>query len=120
MEEAPDHDGVAPFLGLPPTWDGYLEALPAKARHEIKRKAKKLEAEAGPVRDPSRTGTEDLVPLLDRFVELHRMSEGPKGVFMVPGMEIFFRRRGAAATRWRRRNIDRVKRLRLASPPPCC
>jgi CelD/BcsL family acetyltransferase involved in cellulose biosynthesis len=27
-------------------------------------------------------------------VELHRMSEGPKGVFMVPGMEIFFRRLG--------------------------
>ena len=35
-------------------------------------------------------------PLLDRFVELHRMSEGPKGVFMVPGMEIFFRRLGEA------------------------
>jgi CelD/BcsL family acetyltransferase involved in cellulose biosynthesis len=34
--------------------------------------------------------------LLDRFVELHRMSEGPKGVFMVPGMEIFFRRLGEA------------------------
>ena len=50
VEEAPDHDGVAPFLALPPTWDGYLEALPAKLRHEIKRKAKKLEAEAGPFR----------------------------------------------------------------------
>ena len=36
-----------------------------------------------------------LLPLLDRFVDLHRMSEGPKGVFMVPGMEIFFRRLGA-------------------------
>jgi CelD/BcsL family acetyltransferase involved in cellulose biosynthesis len=35
-----------------------------------------------------------LLPLLDRFVELHQMSEGPKGVFMVPGMEIFFRRLG--------------------------
>ena len=34
--------------------------------------------------------------MLDRFVELHRMSEGPKGVFMVPGMEIFFRRLGEA------------------------
>ena len=38
----------------------------------------------------------DLIALLDRFVELHRMSEGPKGVFMVPGMEIFFRRLGEA------------------------
>jgi CelD/BcsL family acetyltransferase involved in cellulose biosynthesis len=37
---------------------------------------------------------ETLGALLDRFVELHRTSEGPKGVFMQPGMEIFFRRLG--------------------------
>ena len=37
---------------------------------------------------------ENLHALLDRFVELHRKSEGPKGVFMQPGMEIFFRRLG--------------------------
>jgi CelD/BcsL family acetyltransferase involved in cellulose biosynthesis len=95
VEEAPDHDGVAPFLSLAPTWDAYLESLPSKMRHEIKRKAKKLEVEGGPVTIVT-AGTQDLVPLLDRFVELHRMSEGPKGVFMVPGMEIFFRRLGEA------------------------
>jgi CelD/BcsL family acetyltransferase involved in cellulose biosynthesis len=95
VEEAADHDGVAPFLPLPPTWDDYLDGLPAKLRHEIRRKAKKLEAEAGSFRIVT-AGTQDLVPLLDRFVELHRMSEGPKGVFMVPGMEIFFRRLGEA------------------------
>ncbi len=95
VEEAPDHDGVAPYLALAPTWDDYLAGLPSKTRHEIKRKAKKLETEGGPVRLVT-AGTEDLVPLLDRFVELHRMSEGPKGVFMMPGMEIFFRRLGEA------------------------
>jgi CelD/BcsL family acetyltransferase involved in cellulose biosynthesis len=95
VHEAQDHDGVAPYLALPPTWEGYLEGLPAKLRHEIKRKAKKLEAEAGAFRIVT-AGTQDLVPLLDRFVELHRLSEGPKGVFMVPGMEIFFRRLGEA------------------------
>lgn len=95
VEEAEDQNGVAPFLPLAATWDGYLEALPAKLRHEIRRKAKKLQAEAGPV--AIRTATaETLIPLLDRFVELHRMSEGPKGVFMQPGMEIFFRRLGEA------------------------
>jgi CelD/BcsL family acetyltransferase involved in cellulose biosynthesis len=94
-EEAPDHDGVAPFLRLPATWDGYLEGLPSKLRHEIRRKAKKLEAEAGAYRVlAADRGT--LTPYLDRFVELHLMSEGPKGVFMVPGMEIFFRRLGSA------------------------
>jgi CelD/BcsL family acetyltransferase involved in cellulose biosynthesis len=32
----------------------------------------------------------------DRFVELHRSSTGPKGRFMEPGMELFFRRLGDA------------------------
>jgi CelD/BcsL family acetyltransferase involved in cellulose biosynthesis len=94
-QEAADHDGVAPFLPLPASWESYLEGLPAKSRHEIRRKAKKLEAEAGPFRIVTAT-EETLAPMLDRFVELHRMSEGPKGVFMVPGMEIFFRRLGEA------------------------
>jgi CelD/BcsL family acetyltransferase involved in cellulose biosynthesis len=94
LEDA-DQNGVAPYLELPGTWDEYLTQLPSKLRHEIRRKAKKLEAETGPYRivtaDP-----DSLRPMLDRFVELHRSSEGPKGVFMVPGMEIFFRRLGEA------------------------
>jgi len=86
-----DRNGVAPFLELPASWGAYLEHLPSKLRHEIKRKAKKLQAEAGPFRIVTAT-SDTLTELLDRFVELHRMSEGPKGVFMQPGMEIFFRR----------------------------
>lgn len=95
VEETEDQNGVAPFLELPPTWDEYLAQIPSKLRHEIRRKAKKLEAETGPFRIETATD-ETLIPLLDRFVELHRMSAGPKGVFMVPGMEIFFRRLGQA------------------------
>ena len=95
VEETDDQNGVAPNLDLPSTWDGYLAEIPSKLRHEIRRKAKKLEAETGPFRIETATN-ETLLPLLDRFVELHRMSEGPKGVFMVPGMEIFFRRLGQA------------------------
>ena len=95
VEIIEDQNGVAPFLPLPSSWDAYLEGLPAKLRHEIRRKAKRLEAEAGPYRIESASdGT--LAAFLDRFVELHRLSEGPKGVFMVPGMEIFFRRLGEA------------------------
>jgi CelD/BcsL family acetyltransferase involved in cellulose biosynthesis len=95
VEEDDDPNGVAPFLSLPSTWESYLEALPAKMRHEIRRKAKKLEAEAGPIRIVTADG-DTLLALLDRFVELHHLSDGPKGVFMVPGMEIFFRRLGEA------------------------
>ena len=93
VEETQDQNGVAPILDLRPTWDEYLAEIPSKLRHEIRRKAKKLEAETGPFRIETAT-EETLLPFLDRFVELHRMSEGPKGVFMVPGMEIFFRRLG--------------------------
>jgi CelD/BcsL family acetyltransferase involved in cellulose biosynthesis len=95
VEETEDRNGVAPFLDLPAAWGRYLAQLPSKLRHEIRRKAKKLEAEAGPF-DIETATARTLLPLLDRFVELHRMSEGPKGVFMVPGMEIFFRRLGEA------------------------
>lgn len=93
VEETEDQNGVAPALDLPDTWEGYLQGLPSKLRHEIRRKAKKLEAEVGPY-DVDTATEESLLPFLDRFVELHRDSEGPKGVFMVPGMEIFFRRLG--------------------------
>jgi CelD/BcsL family acetyltransferase involved in cellulose biosynthesis len=90
-----DQNGVAPYLPLPGSWDEYLAALPAKIRHEIRRKARRLEEEAGPYRICVATGS-TLEPYLDRFVELHRSSEGPKGVFLQPGMEIFFRRLGEA------------------------
>jgi CelD/BcsL family acetyltransferase involved in cellulose biosynthesis len=90
-----DQNGVAPFLQIPGSYDDYLEQLPSKLRHEIKRKARKLEAEAGPWRIAPATA-EDLDASLDAFVEMHRKSEGPKGVFMKPGMEIFFRRLGEA------------------------
>jgi CelD/BcsL family acetyltransferase involved in cellulose biosynthesis len=95
VEETDDQNGVAPFLALPPSWDEYLASLPSKYRHEIKRKSRKLAEEAGGFAIVTADG-ETLIPLLDRFVELHRTSEGPKGVFMVPGMEIFFRRLGEA------------------------
>ena len=95
VEQTDDQNGVAPFLPLPATWDEYVAALSSKYRHEIKRKARKLTEEAGEFRIVTADG-DTMIPLLDRFVELHRMSEGPKGVFMVPGMEIFFRRLGEA------------------------
>ena len=90
-----DRNGVAPYLDLPGSWDAYLAALPSKLRHEIRRKARKLVDDAGPFRVRAATA-ETLAADLDRFVALHRSSEGPKGVFMQPGMEIFFRRLGEA------------------------
>ncbi len=89
----PGLDAVAPFLELAPTWDDYLAGLPGKLRHELRRKARRLDAEVGEHRVVFATpGT--LEDDLGLFAEMHRTSEGPKGHFMVPGMELFFRRLG--------------------------
>ena len=90
-----EENDVAPFLALPSTEDDWLAALPSKLRHEIRRKARKLAAETDGYEVTYAT-PETLGADLDRFVELHRSSEGPKGKFMEPGMEIFFRRLGEA------------------------
>ena len=95
VETLDDRNGVAPNLPLPGSYEEYLERLPSKLRHEIKRKARRLEAEVGPWHICLAT-EETLEAFLDRFVELHQQSEGPKGVFMQSGMEIFFRRLGEA------------------------
>jgi len=88
-------DGVCPVLPLPATHEEYLAALPAKLRHEIRRKQRRLEAELGEFTIELATD-ETLPELYDRFIELHRESPGPKGKFMHAGMEIFFRRLGEA------------------------
>ena len=85
---------VAPFLKLADTYEGYLTHLEPKLRHEIRRKDRRLRAAHPDVRLVDST-PETMADDLDRFVELHRMSRGEKGRFMVPGMELFFRRLAA-------------------------
>lgn len=84
-------DGVAPYLDLPGTFDGYLAGLQGKQRHEIRRKDRRLR-EAFPDARVVDSTPDTVAADLDRFVELHRSSSGEKGKFMVPGMELFFRR----------------------------
>src|SRR5207249_1877952 len=82
-------DGLAPRVQLPAVAEAYLRGLPAKLRHEIRRKARRLAEESGGYR--VRWSTPQTVAAdLDRFVELHQSSPGPKGRFMHAGMEIFF------------------------------
>ena len=86
-----EDDAVAPWLDLPQTFDAYLAGLPGKRRHEIRRKERRLR-EALPGARLVDATPRSLPGELDRFVELHRSSAGEKGKFMVPGMELFFRR----------------------------
>lgn len=91
----PVDDGAAPFLSLPATYPEYLAGLPSKLRHEIGRKQRRLRAELGDYCVRLAT-PESLRADMDRFMDLHRASPGPKGRFMHAGMEIFFRRLGEA------------------------
>ncbi|HMC37576.1 MAG TPA: GNAT family N-acetyltransferase [Actinomycetota bacterium] len=86
-------DGAAPMIRLPSSYADYLSSLPSKPRHEIVRKERRLVQEAGAYRVTLST-PETLDRDMDRFLELHRSSPGPKGRFMQPEMERFFRRLG--------------------------
>jgi CelD/BcsL family acetyltransferase involved in cellulose biosynthesis len=88
-------DGVALVLDLPASYDEYLGSLSPRRRHEIRRKERRLR-EALPDARLADATPETLAEDLDRFVELHRSSRGPKGKFMGSGMELFFRRLGDA------------------------
>jgi CelD/BcsL family acetyltransferase involved in cellulose biosynthesis len=91
LEAEPGDDAVAPLLRLPDTYDSYLESLSGKLRHEIRRKDRRLR-EALPDVRLVESSPDTVADDLGRFVELHRTSTGRKGTFMVPGMELFFRR----------------------------
>jgi CelD/BcsL family acetyltransferase involved in cellulose biosynthesis len=93
LDVADELDDVAPFLTLSPTFDEYLAGLPGKLRHEMRRKARRLDAELGGHRVVFAT-PETLDADLETFAELHRASAGRKGRFMVPGMQLFFHRLG--------------------------
>jgi CelD/BcsL family acetyltransferase involved in cellulose biosynthesis len=80
-----------PVLALPATWDGYLATLSGKDRHELKRKARKLERELADVSVRSHAGAEGWDEALDQFLTLHRLSKVGKARFMDERMERFFR-----------------------------
>jgi CelD/BcsL family acetyltransferase involved in cellulose biosynthesis len=86
---------TSPSVKLPGSFDDYLASIPSKQRHEIRRKARRLERDLAPWRTRL-TSPESLQDDLDAFVAMHRLSEGDKGAFMTPEHEALFRRVGAA------------------------
>lgn len=82
---------MCPRIALPSSFDEYLAALPGKLRHEIRRKARRLERTIGSftIRISDR---DTLERDLDTFFALHRSSQGPKGKFLHEGMASFFTR----------------------------
>ncbi len=81
-----------PVLALPGSWEEYLEALPGKARHELRRKLRRLERELPAARPTSAADRAGVEARLGDFLDLHRQSRAGKARFMDARMEGFFRR----------------------------
>lgn len=84
---------VCPVIELPDTWDGYLETLDKKQRHEIRRKLRRAEAEAG-VLDWYIVGeTHNLAEESERFLKLMSASHQDKAGFLEdPQNAVFFQK----------------------------
>lgn len=86
-----EQNEMTAVLAIPGSFDAYVEALPPKRRHELRRKMRRFDREV----PGARLRTADAASLeadLGVFVDLHRGSEGLKGKFMAPERAGFFGR----------------------------
>ncbi|MFH1651699.1 MAG: GNAT family N-acetyltransferase [Chloroflexota bacterium] len=91
-------EAVTLEMDLPPTWEGYLNVLNRKQRHEVRRKLRRLE-EAAEVQYRCSGAEDNLNSRMDTFIRLFALSpEEEKAGFMTPGKEAFFRGVAAAMT----------------------
>jgi CelD/BcsL family acetyltransferase involved in cellulose biosynthesis len=99
-----EREDRCPVLELPGSWDAYLERLPGKDRHELRRKIRKLEREMPGTSVRAHASPEGWNDALAVFLRLHRLSKAGKERFMDERMEAFFRdaTRALAAAGWAR------------------
>jgi CelD/BcsL family acetyltransferase involved in cellulose biosynthesis len=77
-------------LELPATWDGFLQSLNGKQRHEIKRKIRRL-YEAGQINTLVVEEAEQVKKKVDIFLALFGSNRSDKAAFMDNQMASFFR-----------------------------
>ncbi|MFQ5829502.1 MAG: GNAT family N-acetyltransferase [Candidatus Methylomirabilia bacterium] len=80
-----------PLLTLPESWEAYLNGLSGKARHELRRKLRRLEREWPDATVTSHASPDGLDAAMTAFLTLHRRSKTGKARFMDERMEGFFR-----------------------------
>jgi CelD/BcsL family acetyltransferase involved in cellulose biosynthesis len=77
-------------MDLPASWEDFLQGIPGKERHEIRRKLRRLE-ESGAVRCRVVETADSLEEAMTTFLDLFRSSRPDKKEFMTERMASFFR-----------------------------
>lgn len=90
-------EDVSLEIDLPATWDGYLETLSKKQRHEVRRKLRRL-WETGKVEYRCLEPDQASEDFMDTFLKLFTLSRQEKADFMTARMESFFRSLAKAMT----------------------
>ena len=85
-----EQEDVCPRAELPADWETYLSGLSKKDRHELRRKARRLEQQSEVRLYACTSSGADLDRDLDDFFRLHRLSRDEKAVFMTEDMADFF------------------------------
>ena len=82
-------EDVCPRVDLPDSWEGYLEGLNRKDRHELRRKLRKL-SQGGAVGLEVLDAPADMEEALGAFLRLQRVARSDKAEFMTERMARFF------------------------------
>jgi CelD/BcsL family acetyltransferase involved in cellulose biosynthesis len=83
-------EGVSLDMGLPATWEEYLQDLNSKQRHEIRRKLRRLQEE-GQIDYRTLEKTADIQGAMGTFLKMFAESREDKAEFLTEQMESFFR-----------------------------
>ena len=86
-----EEEDVSPGVRLPGTWEQYLGLLSKKDRHELRRKFRRLQSEAGEFRYYKLSEPDEVDANLDDFFRLMRDSREVKRRFLTQVRETFFR-----------------------------
>lgn len=85
-----EQEDVILEFDLPPTWQGFLDALGGKERHEVRRKLRRLE-ESGRVVFRMVDDVDEVPHSLETFIRLFVMNRADKAGFMTGRMISFFK-----------------------------
>lgn len=80
-----------PSIALPTDWEGYLQSLEKKQRHELRRKMRRAAANVPPVEMHWVDRPEELESSMRKFLELMRLDPA-KSRFLTSAMDSHFRR----------------------------